>query len=359
MLDRLLFALASSSHRELARQVRYLQAENRVLRSKLPRRIRVTPGEQARLARLAVSLGPVAFRLVTIVSARSLRRWIAAWAGGRRRRRSAARRPGRPRTAAALADLVLRMARETGWGSARIEGELRRLGIASPSRATIASILRAAGLRPPPRDGPTWDEFLRMHAETLWQCDFLSKRVWTLRGPVLRHILFFIHVATRRVIVLPSTAAPNPAWCAAQAERFVAEAEASGPARPAIVIHDRDAKFGSAFGTSLQSLGVTPLRLPPRSPNLNAYAERWVRSAQDECLAHFVCIGRRHLDHVVAQYVEHYNRDRPHQGIGNRVPMPDAVSPPQLETHAGRDRSVPRVTRRLRLGLLVSYRRAA
>lgn len=358
MLDRLLFALASSSHRQLARQVRYLQAENRVLRSKLPQRIRVTPGEQARLARLAAALGPVAYRLVSIVSPRSLRRWIAKWRGIRRGGRKG-RPVGRPRTAVAMRELIVRMARENGWGSGRIVGELRKLGVAPPSRATVASILRSGGLRPAPRDGPTWDEFLRMHAESLWQCDFLSKRVWTLCGPAVRHVLFFLHVATRRVVALPSTSTPDPAWCAAQAARFVAEAEASGLPRPAIVVHDRDGKFGAAFDMRLRSLGVTGLRLPPHSPNLNAYAERWVRSVQNECLDHFVCVGRRHLDHLVETYVDHYHHDRPHQGIGNRVPVPRAGSPPPPAAIQGGDRTVPRLRRIARIGVLVTYRRAA
>ncbi|MFO0826744.1 MAG: integrase core domain-containing protein [Phycisphaerales bacterium] len=360
MLHQLLFAIASSSHRELARQVRYLREENRILRSKLPARIKVTDDERRTLAKLAKALGPIASQLVSIVSPRSLQRWIKAWCAPRRKgKRKAPRcKPGRPGISDQMRDLVMRMSRENGWGSLRIVGELRKLGIAPPSRATVANLIRGAGKRPPKGDGPTWDEFVRMHALTLWQCDFITKRVWTLRGPVLRHVLFFINAATRRVVALPSTARPTPEWCAEQAERFVDEANAAGLPKPTIVTRDRDGKYGTEFDAGLRRRGVRPQALPARSPNLNAYAERWVQSIQDECLDRFVCVGGRHLDHLVAQYVEHYHRDRPHQGIGNRAPVPRAGAP-RPEARAGGDRTVPRLRRVARLGQLASYRRAA
>lgn len=116
------------------------------------------------------------------------------------------------------------------------------------------------------------------------------------------------------------------------------------------LIHDRDPLFGGGFGDLLRSAGVTPVRLPARSPNLNAYAERFVRSIKEECLNRLIIFGESHLRIVIDEYVEHYHRERPHQGLNNLVLEP----PDHPPKHEG-----PVVCRERIGGLLRSYHRSA
>lgn len=112
----------------------------------------------------------------------------------------------------------MKLARETGWGYTRILGELKTLGIRSVSRNTVKNILKAKGLNPGPQRGPgTWDEFLKMHADTLWQYDFFSKRVITPKGLKYLSVMAFLHVGTRRVFLTPATYHPTEAWMLQQA----------------------------------------------------------------------------------------------------------------------------------------------
>jgi putative transposase len=219
----------------------------------------------------------------------------------------------------------LKLAYENGWGYARVPGELKKLGIRTVSKTTVANILREAGLDPGLKRGEgTWDEFVKRHASTLWACDFLSVRSATLAGFVDLFVLFFIHVGTRRVIVSAVTANPDSAWVTQQARNASIEMDELGlPAR--FVLRDHDGKFTKDFGAVFEADGAEVKRVVPVAPNLNAYAEWWVHSAKAECLDHFLILGENHLRHVLKEYVAHYNWERPHQAKGN-VPLPDATA---------------------------------
>lgn len=234
--------------------------------------------------------------------------------------------------------LVVRLARETGWGCTRIHGELRKLGIRNVSRTTVLNILRQEGVDPEPIRGPgTWTDFVRRHAATMWACDFFSTKVWTLTGRIDVFVLFFIHLGTRRVVAAGATTRPTPEWLHRQTSAVMPDLTAKGP-RPRWLLRDRDAKFTPQFDASLKANGIRTVKLPPRSPNLNAVAERWVRSIRHECLDHFIIAGESHLRHLVAEYVDFYNRHRPDQGIGNRPIDPTALSPPFDDANLSRIR---------------------
>jgi putative transposase len=354
-----LFALfASSTDSQLARMVEYLKAENRILRDKLPKRLTVTPRERARLVRLGVRLGTAVKDLITVVTPPAFSRWVAAARGDESTGKKSTRKPGRPRTPEDIRKLVLRLAGENGWGYARVLGGLKKLGVRSVSKTTVANILRGAGLDPGPKRGPgTWGDFVKCHAATLWACDFLSVRSATLRGFVDLYVLFFIHVGTRRVIVSGVAANPDAAWVTQQARNAsMAMAECGLPA--GIVLVDHDAKFAAGFDAVFEADGTEVKRVGPVAPNLNAYAERWVQSARTECLDHFLILGENHLRHVVAEYVARYNGERPHQARGN-VPLPAARA-----EDAGEPHSLPLPTGRVRCrerlgGLLRHYYRSA
>jgi putative transposase len=165
--------IAGATSKQLARQVAYLKVENKILRSKLSARVTVTPQERSRLVQFGAKLGKALNELVSIVHPDTLRRWIRE---SRKQRKLKPVKVGRRPTSESIRRLIVKLARETGWGYTRILGELKKLGIQSVSRDTVKRILRVNGFDPGPKRGlGTWDEFLKIHAATLWQCDFMSK----------------------------------------------------------------------------------------------------------------------------------------------------------------------------------------
>jgi len=211
LLQPLWFILASMTDRKLAQMVEYLKEENRILRSRLPRNITVTPRERNRLVKLGKKLGSAINELISIVTPRSFARWVVGDRIPKRRRVD--RKPGRPRTGEEIRELILRLARKTGWGYARVLGELKKLGIRTISKTTVANILREAGLDPGPKRGEgSWSDFVQRHAATLCACDFISVRSMTTRGFVDLFVLFFIHVGSRRVFVSGISANPDHEW---------------------------------------------------------------------------------------------------------------------------------------------------
>jgi putative transposase len=308
----LLFLLARSTADDLQKQIEFLKAENELLRKRVPKKhIFLDSDERAKLLKLGKELGPGIRHLITVVSYSTFRRWVRKAEG------KGPTRKGRPRLKAIVRELVVMIAKETGWGYTRILGELKKLRVGPVCRQSVKNILIENGLDPGPRRGKgTWSDFLRIHSETLWQCDFFSKRIWTLQGPRQIFAMAFIHLATRRVFVTPGTFQPDDAWMAAQARTFVEHAAAESlPC--AIVMRDRDGKFTAAFDQVFQerSIQVKPVGL--QAPNLNAFIERWIQSLKYEVLNHFIVFGKEHFDHIVSEYVAYYLDRRPHQGLGN------------------------------------------
>jgi putative transposase len=314
IVQSLFLLLATATDRQLARHIEYLKTENRILRDRLPQRIVLTVSERARIIRFGRPLGHALKELITIVSPRTFLRWVNAEPAALRTRRP----PGRPRTPESVRDVVLRLARETGWGSTRIHGELKKLGITSISRSTVINILKEAGIDPGPKRGEgSWAEFLRRHSATLWSCDFFTKSVWTLRGRMTVFVLFFIHVGTRRVVVSGVTANPDRAWMIQQA-RTISMIFAEQPVPAMILLRDYDGKFVPEFDALLAAEGTVVRPIGPRAPNLNAVAERFVQTVKRECLDHFLALGQGHLELLLNEFLIHYHIERPHQGLNNR-----------------------------------------
>jgi putative transposase len=344
--------LANATDRELARQVQYLKAENRILRDKLPNRITVTAAERQRLLKHGKPLGQAIRALITIVSPRTFARWLNGETATPKGRKPTG--PGRPKTPEDIRALVLRLARENAWGYTRILGELKKLGVNNISRSTVIKLLKDNGLEPGPRRGEgTWDDFLKRHAATMWACDFFSKKVWTLTGLVDVFVLFFIHLGGRRVHLAGITANPDRTWMVQQA-RNMAMIFDEEPVQPKYLLRDRDSKFVQEFDAILVSEGVTVTPIGVRAPNQNAVAERFVQSVRRECLDHFVVFGEAHLRHILSEYLIYYHQHRPHQGLGNR-PLGWTESVPK-----DANRPVGEVVCQERLGgLLRHYQRGA
>jgi putative transposase len=159
---------------------------------------------------------------------------------------------------------------------------------------------------------------LKIHAETLWQRDFFSKRVLSRLGMPQVFAMVFLNVATRRVWISTCTQKPTAEWVERQARAFLAHAnDAHLPVK--LVSRDRDSLYRSNFDEVLQEHGADVMQLVFRSPNLNAYIERFIQSIQVECLDHFLVFGEQHFDYLVSEYVTHYHEERPHQGLGNQL----------------------------------------
>ncbi len=326
----------------------YLRAENRVLRDRIhERRLRFTDTERRRLDLAGEPVGRAALReIATLASPETVLRWY--------RELVAKKYASNPRSASTTAPTrvsieaqVLRMARENpSWGYTRIRGALHNLGIEA-GRSTIARILKANGLEPAPERGrvASWQMFLEAHRGAIAAADFFTVEVLTLRALVRHYVCFVIDLTTRCVQVAGITRQPDGLWMDRMAAQLT-DAYDGFLQRARVLITDRDPLYTTRFRETLKVAGVNVVRIPPRSPNLNAFAERFVRSIKSECLRHIVPLGERHLRDVVREYVEHTNTERNHQGIRNVIPMP--------ARGAGEAGETP-VVRRKRLGGLLSY----
>jgi len=309
-----LFYLARSTENELRRQVEFFKAENEMLRQEVTKqRIFLKQADKERLLKLGAAVGPGAHKLITIVHPRTYQRWVREKNSGKK-----SKKMGRPLTLKSIRDIVICLARETGWGYGRILGELRKLRIKCVSQSTIKNILKEEGIKPSPKRGPgTWDEFLKVHGETLWQVDFFSKMIWTPTGLRQAFVLAFIHIGTRRVICSPCSFKPDGKWMVGQAHAFIEQAR-EGDLRIEYLVRDRDGMYISAFDQVFKDIGCRVEQTAPQAPNQNAFIERWIKPARYECLNFFIVFGKKHLDYIVSSYLEFYNEVRPHQSLDNR-----------------------------------------
>jgi transposase InsO family protein len=320
----LLAYITGTVDQELLLRNEYLVTENRILRNQITGRVQLSDGERKTLAEIGQKLGKQALKeVVSIVKPDTILAWhralVAQKFDGSQQRKA----PGRPTIDKELEALVVRLARENrSWGYDRIVGALANLGY-TMSDQTVGNILKRHGIPSAPerKTTTTWKEFIRTHMDVLVATDFFTAEVWTLGGLVTYYVLFFIHLSSRQVHVAGLTPHPNQAWMMQVARNVTMEAW--GCLAPGqYLIHDRDGKYCPAFQQIIDAAGVTRVPLPPRSPNLNAYAERWVRSIKEECLSRLILFGEASLRHALAQYVEHFHHERPHQGKGNVVLMP-------------------------------------
>ena len=351
---RLLAYVTGSVNQELLLQNEYLAAENVILRAKLPSRLRLSDPERATLAEIGKRLGRKALREVACVAKPDTilawyRRLVAKKFDGSKHRQY----PGRPAVQPEVEALVVRMAREnTGWGYDRIVGALANLGHPI-SDQTVGNILRRHGIAPAPKRSRTtsWRDFVAAHMNVLAGVDFFTVEVLTWRGLVTYYVLFFIHLETRRVSVAGITRHPDQDWME-QIARSATQETWGYLNGCRYVVHDRDTKFCASFRSGLAGGGVKPIALPARSPNLNAFAERWVRSVKRECLSKLILFGEGALSRTLAEFSAHYHCERNHQGKGNKLLFPKAEADSEQRGHT--------VTCRQRLGgLLKFYARAA
>ncbi len=184
--------------------------------------------------------------------------------------------------------------------------------------STIARILFDHRLGPAPRRTTTWREFIRAQASHIVATDFFSVDTVLLHR---LYVLFFLEIGRRRVWITGVTAHPNASWVTQQA-RNIAGDLADERIHVKFVPRDRDTKYVMAFDEVFRSEGAQILMTPFRTPNANAYAERFVRTVRSECLDHLLVVNARHLERILRSYARHYNGFRPHQGLSQQIPAP-------------------------------------
>src|SRR3979490_2570253 len=260
----------------------YLVDEKRSLKSQLKGRLKLSDVERTKLGEIGHRLGRKA---LGEVAATALPDTILAWYRrliARKFDGSQARRaPGRPRIDREVEQLIVRMADENrSWGYDRIVGALANLGH-EISDQTVGNVLRRHGLPSAParKRTTTWAAFIRVHQAVLAGTDFFTVEVLTLRGLVTYYVLFFIHLESRKVDIAGITVHPNEQWMQQMARN--ATMDGYGTLRDCrYLLHDRHIKFTISFRAIIASGQVKTLALPAHSPNLNAYAERWVGEVQ-------------------------------------------------------------------------------
>ena len=324
---RILAYITGTVDQELFLRNEYLAAENRILKAQLKTPLRLTDAERMTLAEIAHRLGRKALEdVANVVKPDTLlgwcRRLIARKFDGSKSRRY----PGRPRIDDEIEQWVMRMAKENSdWGYDRIVGAMANPGYRL-SDQTVGNILQRHGILPAPerKRTTTWADFIRVHMAVLAGTDFFSVEVLTLCGLVTYYVLFFIRLESRRVEVAGITQHPNEAWMK-QIARNVTMDEWGFLDNCSYLIHDRDTKYCQSFRDIIESGEVRTLPLPARSPNLNAFAERWVKSVKDECLSKLILFGEASLRRTLREYVVHYHVERNHQGKDNVLLFPVAT----------------------------------
>jgi putative transposase len=337
---------------ELLLRNEYLAAENEILRSRLEGRLILTKVEKVRLARIGNEIGRRGLKDIgCIVTPDTILRWyrelVAKKFDGSKQRKS----PGRSRTEAEIEELVCRLASENPrWGYTRIRGELWKLKVRL-GETVIKDILNRNGIPSSPKRAQAvrWKDFIKDHMHNTAATDFFTVEALTPQALVTYYVLFFLHHATRRVHLAGITTNPDERWMKQVARNETMEATGFLNEMK-YVIHDRDGKCCPAFDGILKSAGKEPVKLPARSPNLNAYAERWILSCKSECTRPILVIGEEGVWQAVLEYIAHHHLERPHQGLGNEVPAGPGQETPATGPVECRERLG---------GLLKSHYRAA
>lgn len=344
--------LAGWLNREQQRIIEYQRTEIQVLIDLFGgKRILLNPNQRRRLAIKGKVLGRKQLeQFGTLFTPDTILRWHRTLVA-KKWDYSSKRQPGRPRIRQVIVDLILRFARENpAWGCDRVQGELAKVGY-KISDTTVENVLKQHGIEPAPTRKRTgsWETFLKSHWDVMASIDFTTVEVWTKSGLVTFYLLFVMELKTRRVHFAGCTSSPHEVWMK-QLARELTNCEDGFLDGKRYLIMDRDTKFCESFRVFLSNEGVKPVRLPPRSPNMNAHLERFFGSLKSECLDRLILFGEKATRNAVSQYLAHYHAERPHQALGNELIVP-LEQPPDTSTKI-------ETTERLG-GLLRSYRRAA
>ena len=347
--------IACAINERMQQKLDYAQEETRVLKDILAGltcngRISFTAVKRRRLAVAGKALTPEERRkCCQLVKPATLLAWFRQLAA--RKYDSSQARIGRPRKSRDIRKLVVEMAlANPGWGYTKIRDALRTGLKIEIARTTVTRILAEEGIEPAPEREKkrTWKQFMKVHWETLYACDFFSVEVLGIFGTVRYMVFFVIELRTRAVEIAGIEVDPGEQWMKQVARNLTDPVD--GFLRNAkYLIHDRDPLFTEAFAAILGTGGVECVKIPASSPNCNPHAERFVKTIKHECLNEFIFFGERHLRYVVKEFMAHYLAERFHQGIGGQLVNGQAGSANDNGTNGAR------IACRSRLGGFLNY----
>jgi transposase InsO family protein len=253
-------------------------------------------------------------------------------------------RCGRPPLRTKTAALIERLATENPcWGYQRIQGELLKLGH-RVGASTIRRVLKARRIPPASQrqtDSP-WRQFVRAQAATMLACDFFHVDCAVTLQRL--YCFFVMEVSSRYVHIVGVTANPDGRWTVRQIRNLLMDL-GDRAAQFRFLVRDRAGQFTASFDALLADAGIAAVKIPPRCPRANAFAERFVLTVRTAVTDRMLIFGERHLRAVLTEYARHYNRRRPHRALHLHPPRPD---------HPVTDISTERITRRSVLGGLIN-----
>lgn len=320
-----LTALIDKQHRIA---IEYLKEENKILREQLQdkygvKRIILTKKQKQRLAKKAKPLGRKLLGETTLLFKPAT---ILGWYRdliGRKYDGSANRKGGRRKISKEKVDWVIKLATENpNWGAGRISNYMKYLKM-EISKPSVWRIMVDHGFDPnsQTRSLGNWKRFIKSHFEVLAATDFFSYEVLTRQGLIRYMILFVIDISTRRVHIAGISPKPTGDWML-QMARNLTDYEDGFLNGKRYLIHDRDSLFTKKFAETIKVTGVTAVKTVRQSPNMNAYAERFVQTIKHECLNHLLLTNERQLSYAIDEFVEYYHHERPHEGLGGKMISP-------------------------------------
>jgi len=313
--------LAYCVDKEQYKAIDYLKEQVRVLiehQEKQNKRILLTNSQRMRVAAKAKRLSRKTLEQCTeLFTVDTIMCWyhklIAEKYDGSKRRKSS----GRPRITEEIVNLVIRFKQENPrWGYKKIRDQVVYLGH-KISKSSVKNILIENGYDPEPdlTVRSTWHEFIKSHWDVLSACDFFTVELLIGRKLVRCTVFFVMELATRKVFYAPVKPQPDGPYML-QVAKLLTDSEDGFLQGKRYLIHDRDSLYRTdGFHGILRASGIEPVKLPARSPDMNCYAERFVKSVKSECLDHLILSSVDQLEYVLEQYSEYYHHERIHQSL--------------------------------------------
>jgi hypothetical protein len=321
----LVSCIAYCIDKELYKAIDYLKEQVQVLieqQEKQNKRILLTNKQRMRVAAKARRLSRKMLEQCTaLFTPDTIMRWyqklIAEKYDGSKYRTP----PGRSKITKKIVRLVIQFKEENPrWGYQKITDQVTYLGY-KISKSSVKNILIENGFDPEPdlTVKSTWHEFIQSHWDVLSACDFFTIELLVSRKLIRCTVFFVMELATRKVFFAPIKLQPDGEYML-QIAKILTDYEDGFLKNKRFLIHDRDPLYTTeGFHDILKSSGIEPIKLPPRSPNLNPYAERFVKSVKYECLNHLILSSVKQLEYVLKQYQDYYHYERIHQSLGRII----------------------------------------